>query len=408
MAEIREFRGVRPEKDIVEQAVELPYDVVSTAEAAGAAEGKPFSFFRITRSEIEFSADTDPYSPEVYKRGRANLDKFISEGKFFQDDEPSIYLYTQIMEGRSQTGIAACVSIDDYLSGKIKKHELTREDKEKDRSTHLDILNCNVEPVFLMYKESGAGRELFELSLKHDPEYHFTTPDGIEHIFRIIKDKEIIKRFKALLEPEDLYIADGHHRAASAARVGLSRREKNPGYTGEEEFNYFLAVIFPHDQLKIFPYNRVVKDLNGMSESEYISALSGKFSVEKTPVKEPGAGSEICMYLNREWYLLKPLFSVPDHPIEGLDVRILQDNILSPVLGITDPRTDKRIDFIGGIRGTAELEKLVDSGESAAAFSMYATTIEQLIRVSDTGGIMPPKSTWFEPKLRSGFVMHLL
>lgn len=408
MAKIKEFKGVRPRKDIVEEAVELPYDVVNTAEAAEAANGKKYSFFRISRSEIELPPETDPYSPEVYRKGKANLEKFISEGAFFQDEKPCLYLYTQVMDGRAQTGLAACVSIDDYISGRIKKHELTREDKEADRSTHLDILNSNVEPVFLMYKEDGSTTGAFEKAMKQEPGYHFTTPDGIEHIFRVIDDNEIINEFKNSLASKDLYIADGHHRAASASRVGLSRREKNPGFTGEEEFNFFLSVIFPHDQLKIFPYNRVVKDLNGMTKDEYLKAVSEKFKVDKTRVKEPAVRSEICMYIDKEWYRLKPEFQIPSDPIKSLDVRILQDNILSPVLGIEDPRKDKRIDFIGGIRGTVELEKLVDSGSFAAAFSMYATSIEQLIEVSDADGIMPPKSTWFEPKLRSGLVLHLL
>lgn len=408
MAKIKDFCGLRPRADIAAELAELPYDVVNTKEAREAVAGKKYSYFRVTRSEIELSDDTDPYSKPVYQLGKANLEKFISEGVLIQDKDPLLYLYTQIMNGRSQTGLVACVSIDDYIANRIKKHELTREDKEADRTAHLDILNSNTEPVFLLYKEDGSKNNLFEKAMQIEPEYNFTSADGITHIVRVIRDSGLISGFKNSLTDSDLYIADGHHRAASAVRVGLDRRDKDNNYTGDEEYNSFLAVIFPHAQLKILPYNRTVKDLRGMSKEKFLSALSQKFLVEKTHIKEPAGQREFCMFLSGEWYMLKPEFNISPNPIESLDVNILQNNILDPILGIKDPRKDKRIDFIGGIRGTDELERLVNSGEAAAAFSMYPTTVNQLIEVSDTGGIMPPKSTWFEPKLRSGLVIHLL
>jgi uncharacterized protein (DUF1015 family) len=312
------------------------------------------------------------------------------------------------MDGRPQTGLVACAHIDDYASNIIKKHELTREDKEKDRSKHLDVLGANAGPVFLLYREDGSKKALFERALRLPAEYDFAAPDGIRHILRVISDKDLIAAFKKALENDVLYIADGHHRAASAVRVGTARRKANPDHRGDEEYNWFLSVIFPHDQLKILPYNRVVRDLNGLSERAFLAALEKGFSVRESGAASPDATHRFSMYLGRRWFTLVP-GAVPEvDPIASLDVKILQDLVLGPVLGIADPRTDTRIDFIGGIRGTGELVSLVDSGKYAVAFSMYPTTVEQLIRVSDSGAIMPPKSTWFEPKLRSGIVVHLL
>jgi uncharacterized protein (DUF1015 family) len=294
------------------------------------------------------------------------------------------------------------------MNNVIKKHELTREDKELDRTRHLDILNVNTGPVFLIYRESDDKKALVDKAMKLEPVFDFTADDGIRHIGRVIEDAELIKEIEKSFEKDELYIADGHHRAASGVRVGKMRREKNPGYTGDEEFNYFLAVFFPHTQLKILAYNRVVKDLNGMDRDGFIAALGKEFKVEKTGVKVPQKVNTFSMYLAGEWYTLTPSFTIPADPIESLDVTIIQKKILAPVLGINDPRKDKRIDFVGGIRGTAELEKVVDSGEFAVAFSMHPTEITQLMEVSDAGMIMPPKSTWFEPKLRSGLFVHEL
>jgi uncharacterized protein (DUF1015 family) len=408
MAIIREFKGLRPKQELAPKVAELPYDVVNAEEAAAIAAGNQYSFFRISRAEIDIPGCKDNYSPEVYRKGKENLEKFTADGIMIQDSSPCLYLYTQIMNGRSQTGLVSCVSIDDYINNRIKKHELTREDKETDRSTHLDILSANTGPVFLMFREDGSAKDIFARAAAIKPVNEFTAVDGITHIFRVIDDPAMIAEFKKVLADNIFYIADGHHRAASAVRVGLARRDKNPGYSGEEEFNFFLAVVFPHDQLKILPYNRAVKDLNGKSPQQFMEALKEKFSVDESAIKSPENLHTVSMYIDKKWYLLKPKFPISKDPIDSLDVKILQDNLLSPILGIHNPRTDKRIDFIGGIRGTAELEKIVDSGKFAVAFSMYPTTLEQLMDVSDAGSIMPPKSTWFEPKLRSGLVLHLL
>ena len=408
MAQIKAFRGLRPVRALAEEVSELPYDVVNSQEAREIVGGNANSFYHVIKPEIDLPEDTDPYSDLVYETGRKNLEKLVHEGAMKQDDEPSLYLYTQIMNGRPQTGLMACVSIDDYLENRIKKHELTREDKENDRTRHLDTLNANTGLVFLLYNEDGTKRALFEKAQQIEPEYDFTAPDGITHILRRIDDPVLIESFTSAFSNDILYIADGHHRAASASRVGVMRREKNPSYSGDEEYNWFLTVIFPHDQLQILPYNRVVRDLNGMDPEEFLNRLGKDFTVEKNGLKIPARQSHFSLYLSGAWYTLVPKFSVSDDPIDGLDVKILQDSILEPLLGIGDIRMDSRIDFIGGIRGTDELERHVDSGKYSMAFSMYPTTVSQLMRVSDNGAIMPPKSTWFEPKLRSGLVVHLL
>ena len=324
------------------------------------------------------------------------------------DQKPMFYLYSQVMEGRMQTGIVACADVDDYIKETIKKHELTREEKELDRTRHVDITRANTGPVFLIYRDSDEKRKLVEKAMKAEPVYDFTAVDGIRHIVRVIDDQALIDEIQKSFVKDELYIADGHHRAASAVRVCKMRREKNPGYTGAEEFNGFLSVIFPHTQLKILAYNRVVKDLNGMSPDEFMKKLGEEFIIEKSNVKVPVKVNTFSMYIGKEWYSMKPKFEISKDPIESLDVTIIQKKVLSPLLGINDPRKDKRIDFVGGIRGTAELEKIVDSGDFAVAFSMYPTEIEQLMTVSDAGLIMPPKSTWFEPKLRDGLLVHEL
>ncbi len=408
MAAIRGFRGLRPKQELITRVAELPYDVVSSEEARDIARGNEYSFFHISKPEIDLPENENIYADSVYATGRKNFDSFISQGILKQDESPRLYLYTQVMNGRQQHGLVTCVSIDDYLNGTVKKHELTREDKERDRTRHIETLNAQAGPVFLFYKEDRFKKVLYEEALRIEPVYDFTASDGIRHILRVIENINLIESFRKAFAKDILYIADGHHRAASAAKVGVNRRKQHPGHTGTEEYNWFLAVIFPHDQLQILAYNKVVKDLNGLAKEAYLEKIAQHFSIQQPGVTVPGAVHQFSMYLGSQWYLLTPKFDIPDDPIESLDVQILQNRLLDPVLGIRDPRTDKRIDFIGGIRGTGELEKLVDSGDYQVAFSMYPTTIEQLISVADAGKIMPPKSTWFEPKLRSGIVVHLL
>jgi len=408
MAKIKPFRALRPESKSTVAVAELPYDVVSYDEVMEIAGDNPLSFFHITRPEMDLDSSVDPYSEDVYRKGRDNLDRFRSEGTLLQDDNPCYYLYTQVMKGKAQTGIVAAVSIDDYFNNVIKKHELTREDKENDRTRHLDILNANTGPVFMIYRENDEKKSLMAKAMEKAPLFDFTADDGVQHIGRVIDDAELIGKITDMLKDDELYIADGHHRAASAARVGVLRREENKDYSGEEEFNSFLTVLFPHDQLQILSYNRVVRDLNGMSKDDYLTKIGENFNVSPDGKKTPERVHEFSMYLDGQWHTVSPKFEISDDPVEGLDVTILQKNLLDPVLGIDDPRKSKRIDFVGGIRGTAELEKLVNSGDYAVAFYMYATGVNQLIDVSDSGKIMPPKSTWFEPKLRSGLFVHLL
>lgn len=407
MAKIRAFRGLRPGENLADKIAALPYDVVSFEEVVEIAGDNPYSFFHISRAEIDLPEGTDPYSKTVYEKGRDTLLSFTEKGYFIMDEEPFLYLYSQVMNGRMQTGIVACSSIDDYMNDVIKKHELTREDKELDRTTHLDIVNANTGPVFLIHRESEEKKALVAKGMEIEPVYDFTAVDGIRHIVRVIKDRELIDAIVDSFKDDVMYIADGHHRAASAVRVGKMRRESNPSFTGEEEYNSFLSVIFPEDELRILAYNRLVKDLNGMDRESFIAALeSAGFSVTGDGKKEPDKVNTFSMYLEGQWYTIKPLFPVSEDPLEALDVSILQNKILSPVLGIDNPRKDNRIEFVGGIRGTAELEKLVNAGRFSVAFSMRPTDVAQLIDVSDSGQMMPPKSTWFEPKLRSGLLVH--
>ena len=408
MAKIRAFKGVRPVKELADKIAELPYDVVSLPEVIEIAGNNPYNFYHVTRSEMDLAPGTDPYSPEVYKKAKETFDMFKDKGFMTVDEEPILYLYSQVMDGRTQTGVVACADVDDYIKEIIKKHELTREEKELDRTRHVDIVNANTGPVFLIYRDSDEKRKLIEKAMTAQPVYDFTASDGIKHIVRLIDDQALIAEIKKSFETDELYIADGHHRAASAVRVCKMRREKNPSYTGEEEFNCFQAVIFPHTQLKILAYNRVVKDLNGLTTDGFMKKLREEFAVEKSDLKVPVKVNTFSLYIGKEWYSMKPKFDISSDPIESLDVTIIQKRVLASLLGINDPRKDKRIDFVGGIRGTAELEKVVDSGEFAAAFSMYPTEIEQLMNVSDAGLIMPPKSTWFEPKLRDGLLVHEL
>lgn len=405
MASIREFKGLRAPVDMVSKVAELPYDVLDSEEARAIAKNKPTSFFHISKPEVDLPEGTDLYSDQVYETGAKNFKAFIDKGYFAEDSEAKLYLYTLVMNGRSQTGLMSCVSIDDYLNNVVKKHEFTREDKEKDRIRHMDALSAHAGLVFLLYKEDGSLRTLFEKAMEIKPEYDFTANDGVRHIVRVIEDRQMIEGFKKGFNGKNLYIADGHHRAASAVKVGQARRAADKGKNPDAEYNWFLSVIFPHDQLMIMPYNRAVKDLNGLSEKDFMAGISEKFTVTDGKPK-PSGKRMFSMYMGGKWYELSPKIAIPSDPVESLDVSILQNEVLAPLLGIDNPRTSKRIDFIGGIRGPEELEKMVNSGSHKVAFSMYATTIEDLISVSDSGNVMPPKSTWFEPKLLSGLVIH--
>lgn len=411
MAVIRKFKAIRPTSEMAEAVAALPYDVVNSEEAREMTKDKPYSFLHVDKAEIDLPVDTDIYSPQVYAKAKENLDKLVSDGILVQDNKPMLYVYELTMDGRSQTGLVACTSIDEYLNGIIKKHELTREDKEQDRIRHVDICNANTGPIFLAYRTVDEISAIIENVKKNAPVYDFTAEDGIKHRAWVIDNDEtankLIELFKAV---PNLYIADGHHRNASAAKVGLKRRAEHPDYTGDEEFNYYLAVIFPSDQLKIMDYNRVVKDLNGMTSEEFMNKLAEKFDIHEADGRaKPEKQYDFGMYLDKKWYMLtaKENLCVND-AVAGLDVSILQDNVLIPILGIGDIRTDKRIDFVGGIRGLGELERRVDSGEMKVAFAMYPTSIDQLMTIADENKIMPPKSTWFEPKLRSGLFIHSL
>lgn len=411
MAVIRQFKAVRPTPAMAEKVAALPYDVVNSEEARDMTAGKPYSFLHVDKAEIDLPAGTDIYSPEVYDKAKENLDNLIASGILIQDVKPMLYIYELTMEGRSQTGLVACTSIDEYINGIIKKHELTREDKEQDRIRHVDICNANTGPIFLAYRTVDKISEIINKIKKNLPIYDFTAEDGIKHKAWVIDNEDDINNLVELFTAvPNLYIADGHHRNASAAKVGLKRRMEKPDYTGEEEFNYYLSVIFPSDQLKILDYNRVVRDLNGMSVEEFITKLSEKFDIKIVSGRaKPEKQYDFGMYLNKKWYMLTAKGTIRNaDAVKGLDVSILQDNVLIPLLGIGDIRTDKRIDFVGGIRGLGELEKRVDSGEMKVAFAMYPTSIEQLMTIADEDKIMPPKSTWFEPKLRSGLFIHSL
>ena len=410
MAEIRAFRGIRPAAGKEADIAALPYDVYNREEARKAVEGKPLTFLRIDRAETQLSEETDIYAPEVYQKAKELLWGMVENGDFVQDDKPCYYLYELTMNGRSQTGIVACASIDDYLNGMIKKHENTRREKEEDRVRHVDICDAQTGPIFLAYRNQESLKKIVADVKTGAALFDFTSEDGIRHRGWKIADTEKISAiYEAFHQMNALYIADGHHRAASAVRVGVKRREEHPGYTGEEEFNYFLSVIFQDDELMIMDYNRVVRELNGLTPEEFLSGIKKVFDVEKLDKAEhPKRKGQVTLFLEDKWYLLtlKPEYENCD-PVEGLDVSILQKQILEPVLGIQDPKTDKRIDFVGGIRGLSELERRVHT-DMKVAFAMYPTSIGELFAVADAGLLMPPKSTWFEPKLRSGLFIHAL
>lgn len=410
MAVFRGFRAYRPKKEYQSLVPALPYDVMSSLEAREEAENKPFSFLHIDRAEIDFPLGVDQYSQQVYDRARDNLKKLENEA-MLQDECPCFYIYRQVMNGRSQTGIVGCASIDDYMNNVIKKHEHTLKKKEQDRINHVNTCNANTGPIFLTYRNSEGINGIVNTYIsENQPEYDFTA-DGVRQTVWVISDKELVIKITMLFsDVEAMYIADGHHRCASAVRVGEMRRKENPDYNGNEEFNYFLAVAFPDNQLEIMDYNRVVKDLNGLSREEFISRIEKSFVCRKMDkMFKPNRRHTFGMLLDNQWYELeaKPEIIDESNPVGRLDVSVLQNNLLAPVLGITDPKNDDRIDFIGGIRGLAELERRVNT-DMKLAFAMYPTTVEDLMSIADAGLIMPPKSTWFEPKLLSGLFIHHL
>ena len=415
MAVIRPFKALRPTKEKSQLVASVPYDVVNREEAKHFAEGNPLSYLHITRSEIDLPDSTDVYSKEVYAKAKENLNKIIEQAPLNVDGKPHLYLYRLIMDGRSQTGICATFSVDDYDNDVILKHEKTRKVKEDDRTNHIVTTEAQTGVVFLTYRGVKTINELVDKTLKDvKPEYDFTAPDGIQHTVWILPDEYLNTVETEFAKINKLYIADGHHRAKSASRAREEKRKANPNHKGDEEYNYFIAVIFPEDQLKILPYNRVVFDLNGLTKADFIDSVAQKFTITPTSDKEPKTKNTFCMYIDKEWFVLKPRDSVfaslslEKSVGEKLDVSILQNFLLNPVLGIDDPRTNNRIDFIGGIRGTKELEKLVDSGKAVVAFSLYPVGLDDLMNISDAGEVMPPKSTWFEPKLRDGLLTHLI
>ena len=409
MAVIRPFQCVRPRKDVADRVAALPYDVYNRQEAKKEVEREPLSFLKIDRAETNFDDSVDTYAPEVYQKAKEILNEEIARGIYEKDDSEAYYIYELTMNGRAQTGLVACASVDDYVNNVIKKHENTREDKEIDRITHVDTCSAQTGPIFLAYRAQDAINKRVEANKEKEPIYDFTAVDGVKHRVWKMSDPEDVEAIQeAFKNLNQIYIADGHHRAASAVKVGLKRRKENPAHTGKEEYNFFLSVLFPHDQLMIMDYNRSVTDLNGLTVPEFLEKIKENFEVEKASGQvRPQEKGTFGMYLEDAWYVLKAkenLYEGKD-AVGRLDVAVLQDYLLNPVLGIQDPRTDERIEFIGGIRGLSELEKKVKEGMKVS-FSMYPTSITELFDVADQNLLMPPKSTWFEPKLRSGLFIH--
>lgn len=413
MAKVKPFCGLRPPKDLVTQVASRPYDVLNSEEARQEAEGNPKSLYHIIKPEIDFEVGTDEHDPRVYVKAAKNFEMFQQNGWLVQDPSECYYIYAQTMNGRTQYGFVIAANVDDYMSGLIKKHELTRKDKEEDRMKHVRINNANLEPVFFAFPDNEVLENIIKRVTTTQPEYDFNAPDGFGHHFWVISDDatiaEITKQFAAM---PALYIADGHHRTAAAALVGNEKAKANPNHRGDEEYNFFLAVAFPASHLKIIDYNRVVRDLNGLTSEEFLNALRQNFTVEDkgTDIYSPEKLHNFSMYLDSRWYSLTPNPNTYDDtdPIGCLDVTVSSNLILRNILGIQDLRTDKRIDFVGGIRGLGELKRRVDSGEMRVALALYPVSMKQLTDIADTGNIMPPKTTWFEPKLRSGLVVHKL
>lgn len=413
MAKVKPFRGLRPPKQFVEQVASKPYDVLSSEEARAEAEGNEKSLYHIIKPEIDFEPGTGEHEEKVYDKAVENFQKFQREGWLVQDEKEQYYLYAQTMDGRIQYGLVVGASVDDYLTGKIKKHELTRKEKEVDRMHHIEINNANIEPVFLSFPTNEVLERVIAQTAKTQPEYDFVSEDGIGHTLWCISDDAVINEItEAFAKIPYLYIADGHHRTAAAAHVGEEKAKADPNHTGKEEYNYLLAVCFPESHLKVMDYNRVVKDLNGLTDEEFLQKVEEKFVVEDkgTEIYRPAALHNFSLYLGGKWYSLTAKEGTYDDndPIGVLDVKISSDYILRDILNIVDLRTDKRIDFVGGIRGLGELKDRVDSGEMKMALALYPVTMRQIIDIADSGNIMPPKATWFEPKLRSGLIIHKL
>ena len=413
MAKVKPFRGVRPPKSMVEEVASRPYDVLNSEEARKECEGNPKSLYHIIKPEIDFEPGTDEHDPRVYDKAVENFHHFMDEGWLVQDDKENYYIYAQTMDGRTQYGFVVAAWVNDYMEGRIKKHELTRRDKEEDRMKHVRVNNANIEPVFFAFPDNAALEEIIRKVTANKPEYDFVAPDGFGHTLWVISDPETIRTVtEEFAKIPNLYIADGHHRSAAAALVGAEKAKNNPNHKGDEEYNYFLAVAFPSSHLKIIDYNRVVRDLNGLTPAEFLGKLAENFVVEEkgTEIYHPQALHNFALYLDGKWYSLtaKPGTYNDNDPIGVLDVTVSSDLILRDILGITDLRSDKRIDFVGGIRGLGELKRRVDSGEMKMALALYPVTMDQLIHIADTGNIMPPKTTWFEPKLRSGLIIHRL
>ena len=413
MAKVKPFRGVRPPRELVEEVVSRPYDVLNSEEARKEAEGNEKSLYHIIKPEIDFEPGTDEHDPKVYDKAVENFKKFQKEGWLVQDSKENYYIYAQTMEGRTQYGFVVGAWVNDYMEGRIKKHELTRCDKEEDRMKHVRVNNANIEPVFFAFPDNEALEQIIREVTAKTPEYDFVAPDGFGHTLWVIDDDATIAKVTEEFEKiPNLYIADGHHRSAAAALVGAEKAKNNPNHKGDEEYNYFLAVAFPASHLRIIDYNRVVKDLNGLTEDEFLNKLKENFEVEDkgADIYSPSGLHNFALYLGGKWYSLtaKPGTYDDNDPIGVLDVTVSSNLILRDILGITDLRSDKRIDFVGGIRGLGELKRRVDNGEMKMALALYPVTMDQLMNIADSGNIMPPKTTWFEPKLRSGLIIHKL